>query len=79
LIQIATAATPEFVMDSVREAADKAAGVVDKGVSEAVQLTTHTAQDLLSRGSELWDTAKVGAQSNCKAFAAYMFTVTFSR
>ena len=47
-------------MDSVREAADKAAGVVDKGVSEAVQLATHTAQDLLTKGSGLWDTAKVG-------------------
>lgn len=46
-------------MDNVKDAADKAASVVDKGVSEAVQLATHTAQDLLARGSEVWDTAKV--------------------
>lgn len=46
-------------MDNVKDAADKAAGMVDKGVSEAVQLATHTAQDLLARGSEIWDTAKV--------------------
>lgn len=46
-------------MDNVKDAADKAASVVDRGVSDAVQLATHTAQDVLSRGSELWDTAKV--------------------
>lgn len=46
-------------MDNVKDAADKAASVVDKGVSEAVQLATHTAQDLVARGSEIWDTAKV--------------------
>jgi hypothetical protein len=46
-------------MDNVKDAADKAASVVDKGVSEAVQIATHTAQDLLVRGTEIWDTAKV--------------------
>lgn len=65
-------------MDSVREAADKAAGVVDKGVSEAVQLTTHTAQDLLSRGSELWDTAKVGAQSKSRLLLLFKCTISFA-
>lgn len=45
-------------MDNVKDAADKAVGVVDKGVSGAVQLATHTAQDLLARGSEVWDTAR---------------------
>jgi hypothetical protein len=48
-------------MDNVKDVADKAASVVDKGVSEAVQVATHTAQDLLARGSEMWDTAKVCA------------------
>jgi hypothetical protein len=48
-------------MDNVKDVADKAASVVDKGVSDAVQVATHTAQDLLARGSEIWDTAKVCA------------------
>jgi hypothetical protein len=55
-------------MDNVKDAADKAVGVVDKGVSGAVQLATHTAQDLLARGSEVWDTARVrraAAQDPC--------------
>lgn len=47
-------------MDNVKDAADKAVSVVDKGASEAVQLATHTAQDVLARGSEVWDIAKVG-------------------
>jgi hypothetical protein len=50
----------QLAMDNVKDAADKAASVVDKGVSGAVQVATHTAQDLLVRGTEIWDTAKVG-------------------
>lgn len=48
-------------MDNVKDVADKVAGVVDKGLSEAVALAASTASDLFHRADELWDTAKVRA------------------
>jgi hypothetical protein len=46
-------------MDSVKDAADKAASAVDQGVKSFTSVAASSASAALARGCELWDTAKV--------------------